>query len=181
MSVDYCLFVCFIDTPYKFWLCGPYFLPHFLGWWPQSPCSVWSTCLCHVPSVCQHHSHDTQGVWSVVLLCPALGCVPLPDPSLCSAGAFGGFGTTTTTAASAFSFSAPTNTGTSGKGLQDWLPLEQIQECFGLHMAAVLFFSIIIYLFPQDSLVLPRTKALDLVPVLAQELELVWVVAWELG
>lgn len=45
----------------------------------------------------------------------------------------------------------------------------------------LLFFSVILCLFPQDSLVLPRTKALDLVLASAQELELVWVVGWELG
>lgn len=36
-------------------------------------------------------------------------------------------------------------------------------------------------MFSQDSLVLPRTKALDLVLVLARELELAWVLGWELG
>lgn len=45
----------------------------------------------------------------------------------------------------------------------------------------LLLSSKILCLFPQDSLVLPRTKALDLVLVLAQELELAWVVGWELG
>lgn len=64
------------------------------------------------------------------------GRVPRPDRALCPTGAFGGFGTTTTTAAPAFSFSAPTNTGTSGKGLQHSLPVQQI---FGLCGCCALF------------------------------------------